>query len=114
MMHQEKTSVGDIAVAKAAAAAVSAIPGVADLSPGKVAEVATYGPGETVRGVAVHRVNGAFDVEVHVIARYPPSGNLPSLADRVRRAVAEAAEQLGAAPIRGIDVTIDDLRNEEG
>ncbi len=114
MMYQEKTRVGDIAVARAAAAAVSAVPGVADLSPGQVAEVATYGPGETVRGVAVHRVNGILDVDVHVIARYTPSTNLQALANRVRRAVAEALEELGAGSIHRIDVTIDDLRNEEG
>lgn len=114
MMDQEKTRVDDIAVARAAAAAVRAVPGVADLSPGGVAEVATYGPGETVHGVAVHRVNGTFDVDVHVIARYIPSTNLQALANRVRLATAEAIDELGTGPIQCVNVTIDDLHGEEG
>ncbi len=114
MMDQEKTAVSDIVVARAAAEAVTSLPGVADLSPGQVAEVATYGPGETVRGVAVHRVDDAFAVDVHVIARYTPATNLQALANRVRWAVTGAVESLGAGRIQRIDVTIDDLRGEEG
>lgn len=113
MKYQEKTSVGDITVARAVAAAVGAVPGVADLSPGEVAEVATHGPGETVLGVAVHRVDGTFDVNVHVIALYTPSANLQALANHVRQAVTEAVEELGVGPVHCIDVTIDDLRSEE-
>ena len=113
MMDQQKTPVGDITVARAAATAVTTLPEVADLSPGQVAEVATYGPGETIQGVAVHRVDGAYDVDVHVIARYTPTTNLQALADRVRRAVAGAVDELGVGPVHRIDVTIDDLRSEE-
>lgn len=114
MMHQENTRVGDIALAKAAAAAASEVPGVADLSPGQVSEVATYGPGETVRGVAVRYVNGTLDVDVHVVARFTPSINLQVLANHVRRAVAGAVEELGVGGVIRVNVTIDDLRYEEG
>lgn len=113
MMYQEKTPVSDITVARAVATAVGAVPGVADLSPGAVAEVATYGPGDSIRGVAVHRVNGDFNVDVHIIARYSPTVDLQALANRVRRAVTGAIEQLGVGLIHRIDVTIADLRSEE-
>jgi uncharacterized alkaline shock family protein YloU len=106
--------ISDIAVAQATAEAVCAVPGVADLSPGRVVEVATYGPGQIVRGVAVNRTDGALRVAVHFIAVFAPSLNLPALADRVRRAVTEVVENLGAGPVERIDVTVDDLRREEG
>ncbi len=113
-MNLGKPRISEIAVAEAAAEAVCAVPGVADLSPGRFAEVATYGPGQVVRGVAVYRTDGALRMAVHLIAVFAPSTNLPSLADRVRRAVMEVVGNLGAGPVERIDVTVDDLHREEG
>jgi len=100
---------GDLAVARAAAAAARGVPGVAGLTPGRFAEAATYGPGEVVRGVAVRRLPGGRVVEVHVRAVYAPALPLPALADRVRRAVGAAVAALGAGPAGPIDVAVDDL-----
>ena len=100
------------AIARAVLATVRAVPGVADVSPGQHAEAATYGPGEVVRGVAVRRVAGAVDLEVHLTAAYAPSTVLPELADRVRGAARRAVETLAAGPVGRVDVAIDDIRVE--
>jgi uncharacterized alkaline shock family protein YloU len=100
---------GDLALARAIAAAVDGVPGVAAVSPGRFAEAATYGPGGVVRGVVVQRRAGALAVEVHLCAAYAPALHLPELAARVRRAVAAALRARGAAPAQGIDVAVDDL-----
>ena len=100
----------ELGLARAVAAAVRGVPGVADVSPGRFAEAATYGPGEVVRGVVVQQVAGALAVEVRLRARYAPTLVLPALADRVRRAVRAAAQAAGAAPVGRIDVAFDDLR----
>jgi hypothetical protein len=100
---------GDLAVARAAAAAARGVPGVAGVTPGRFAEAATYGPGEVVRGVAVRRRPGGWAVEVHVRAVYAPALPLPALAARVRRAVGAAVAALGAGPAGPIDVAVDDL-----
>ena len=104
---------GELRLARAVAAAVRGVPGVADVSPGRFAEAATYGPGEVVRGVVVQQVAGALAVEVHVRAVYAPTLVLPALADLVRRAVRAAAQRAGAAPVGRIDVAFDDLRAGE-
>jgi hypothetical protein len=104
---------GELALARAVAAAVGGVPGVAALTPGRFAEAATYGPGEVVRGVAVWRRPGGWAVEVHVRAVYAPALPLPALADRVRRAAGAAAAALGAGPAGPIDVAVDDLAVEE-
>jgi uncharacterized alkaline shock family protein YloU len=106
--------VNEVSIARAMAATVRRVPGVADVSPGRFAEVATYGPGETVRGVVVDQSAGALDIEVHLCARYADSLVLPELAARVRSAVRQSVEALGAGSVRRIDVAVDDLRVEEG
>jgi hypothetical protein len=87
---------------------------VAEVSPGRFAEAATYGPGERVRGVVVGRAAGALDVEVHLCALYADSLVLPELAARVRSAVRQSVEARGAGLLRRIDVVFDDLRVEQG
>ncbi len=66
-----------------------------------------------MRGVAVGRAAGALDIEVHLCARYADSLVLPELAARVRSAVRQSVESLGAGLLRRIDVAFDDLRVEE-
>jgi hypothetical protein len=105
--------VTDVSIAQAIVAAVRALPGVADVSPGRFAEAATYGRGERVLGVALGRVAGAFDIEVHLCALYSDSLILPELAARVRSTVRQTVEGLGAGLLQRIDVAFDDLRVEE-
>jgi len=100
----------ELIIARAVRAAVRALPDVSDLSAGLFAEVATYGLGERVDGVAVSHTTGALAVEVHVVATYSDALVLPELADRVRDAVREAVASLAAGPMQRIDVAIDDLR----
>jgi uncharacterized alkaline shock family protein YloU len=112
-MDRGSVQVSEVSIAQAIVAAVRSVPGVADVSPGRFAEAATYGPGEKVRGVVVGRVAGAFDIEVHVCARYADSLVLSELAARVRSAVRQSVEGLGVGLLRRIDVAFDDLRVEE-
>jgi len=105
--------VNEVSIARAIVAGVRSVPGVADVSPGRFAEVATYGPGEKVRGVAVSQAAGALDINVHLCALYAHSLVLPELADRVRSAVRQSVEALGVGLPRRIDVAFDDLRVEE-
>jgi uncharacterized alkaline shock family protein YloU len=103
-------SASSTTIARAVLAAVRALPGVADVSPGLYAAAATYGPGEVVRGVAVRRVAGVLELELHLTAEYAPTTALPELADRVRSAALRAVETLGGGPVRRVDVAIDDVR----
>ncbi len=105
--------VSEVSIARAIVAAVRRVPGVADVSPGRFAEAATYGPGEKVRGVAVSRPAGALAIDVHLCALYADSLVLPELAARVRSTVRQSVEGLGAGLLRRIDVAFDDLRVEE-
>jgi uncharacterized alkaline shock family protein YloU len=89
------------------------VPGVADVSPGRFAEAATYGPGEKVRGVAVGRAAEALNIEVHLCAWYADSLVLPELAAQVRSAVRQSVEALDVGRLRRIDVAFDDLRVKE-
>jgi uncharacterized alkaline shock family protein YloU len=102
--------VADLVIARAVHAAVSAVPGVCGLFAGRVAELATYGPGETVRGVVVRHVGGDLMVAVHVVAAYRAALVFPTLADQIRAGVGEAISALGDVPVRRIDVSFDDLR----
>lgn len=79
------------------AAAVSAAPGVAALSGGRLGGVGTYLPGRRVTGVVVR----ADDLEVHVIGRYGVS--VTEIAADVRRAVEPYAGD------RTVHVIIEDL-----
>jgi uncharacterized alkaline shock family protein YloU len=111
---QGRRTVDEMAIARAVLVAVHTVSGVAGVSPGLFAETATYGSRGRVLGVAVSHVGGAVDLEVHLIAAYTASTHLPELADRVRSAVRQAVDAVGAGPVRRIDVAIDDLRVEVG
>ena len=104
--------VSEVALAQAIAAAVRGVPGVAELSPGRFAEVATYGAGEKVRGVIVRPTAEGLDIEVHVCARYGDSLVLDELATRVREATRRSVEAAGAPRVSRIDVAFDDLSIE--
>jgi len=87
------------------AAAVTAVPAVAAMHPGRFGEVATYLPGRRVTGVQVRD----DEVEVDVVVRW--GVNLPATADAVRTAVARVAQrpvyvviQDVAAPVGGTSV----------
>jgi len=112
-MDSGRLQVSEVGIARAVVAAVRRVPGVADVSPGRFAEAATYGPGEKVRGVALARTAGALDIEVHLCALHADALLLPELASRVRSAVRQSVEALGAGAVRRIDVAFDDLRVEE-
>jgi uncharacterized alkaline shock family protein YloU len=109
-MDSGGVQVSEVSLARAVVAAVRGVPSVADVSPGRFAEAATYGPGEKVRGVVVGRARGALDIEVHLCALYADSLVLPELAARVRSAVRQSVEALGAGPLGRVDVAFDDLR----
>jgi uncharacterized alkaline shock family protein YloU len=101
--------VSEVAIARAAVAAVRTVPGVVDVSPGRYAEAATYGPGERVGGVAVRRDGGALDIQVHLRVRYSDTLVLPELAAQVRIAVHESVDGLGGGPLRTVGVAFDDV-----
>jgi uncharacterized alkaline shock family protein YloU len=107
------THASEVTLARAVVAAVRGVPSVANLSPGRFAEAATYGRGERVRGVVIHRSRSALDIEVHVCALYADSLVLPELAARVRAAVRQSVEAFGGGPLARIDVAFDDLRVDE-
>jgi uncharacterized alkaline shock family protein YloU len=109
---QGARTVDEVTIARAVSVAVHAVSGVVGVSPGLFAATATYGAGERVPGVAVGHAAGALSLEVHVVAGYTASTHLPDLADRVRSAVRQAVDVLGAGPVRRVDVAIDDLRVE--
>ena len=102
--------ISDVALARAIAVAVRAVPGVAELSPGQSVEVATYGAHEKVQGVIVRRVEGALDVDVHVCAQYASSLDFNRLAARVREATVQSLQAAGATQVNRIDVVFDDVR----
>lgn len=81
----------------AVAAAVRGCVGVADLSSGRIGEVATYLPGRRVPGIRVHDDS----LEVHVTVPYGPT--VDEVAAQVRRAVS------GLAGPRTVDVAVDDI-----
>jgi uncharacterized alkaline shock family protein YloU len=105
-------SVSELTLARAIAAAVRTVPGVADLSPGRFAEVATYRAGDKVPGVVVKRGEDALEVEVHVCARYADSLALNELATRVRETTRQSIEASGTTRISRIDVAFDDISVE--
>jgi len=99
----------DIAIARAAAAATRAVPGVERLATSMLGGAATYGRGEVVRGVAVRHEHGAVHLEVHVTMRIADAHDLRVAAEPVRTSVRQAVEQLTAQPVGRIDIAIDDL-----
>ena len=88
------------ALARAVAAAATAVPGVARLSGGTGVEAATLYPGGKVVGVVVDQAS----VTVHLVA-----GRLPlvELAEHVRAAVGAVLAQHGAR--RVVDIVVEDL-----
>lgn len=90
-------SPGTATEAEDIAAAVSAAPGVAALSGGRLGGVGTYLPGRRVTGVVIRD----DDLEVHVIGRYGVS--VAEIAADVRRAVEPYAGD------RTVHVIIEDL-----
>jgi hypothetical protein len=87
--------------ATALAEAISAVPGVSRLSPGRFGEVATYLPGGRVPGIRL----GAESLDVHVVADWGVS--VPELAAQVRSA---ASDVIGAGRI---DVYVDDMQSPD-
>lgn len=76
-----------LAAARAAETTARAVPGVLDLSGGRIGEFATYGSGERVVGV---RVGSGPDpsVTLRLVVEY--GRDIPELTDEVRRRVREA------------------------
>jgi hypothetical protein len=74
----------DLDLARAAREAALATSGVHSLGGGRFAEAATYGAGEKVSGVVV----SDDEVRVHIVASYPLSEPIPTLAERIREKVA--------------------------
>lgn len=108
-----RARVSEMAIARAVAAAVRGVPGVAGLSAGRFAVAATYGAGEAIQGVAVIRSGEGLVVAVHLRVVYADGLILPALAERVRAAVREILVALGTEPVARLDVAIDNLWSEE-
>ena len=89
----------DLALAHHIKQAALETQGVATISAGRWAEVATRWLGEKVVGVAVDEAS----VKVHVVARYPSGFPIADLAERLRNNV----EPLAGG--RRLDVVVDDL-----
>jgi len=103
------TLADDLALARAVAAAVSAVPGVAALSHGHSAGAATYGPGDTIHGVMVRRQGATLQCGIHLIARYPDASNLLALAVRVREVARQTIAACASEKPQRVDVAIDGL-----
>jgi uncharacterized alkaline shock family protein YloU len=112
-MQSGHLAIGNLAFAQAIAVAVRALPGVAELSPGRSVEVATYGAHKKILGVIVRTADGALEVDVHVCAQYATSLDLTELALRIREATIQSLEVAGATRVRRIDVAFDDVRLEK-
>lgn len=113
-MDQSKgvSTFSPVAVAKAIAAAVKKVPGIAGISSGTFAEAATYGPGKKVEGVVVGSEQSQMTVEIHAIAAGPgpyPRLNLIDLAARVRREVLRVLTKLDIDSVSRVDVIFEDL-----
>lgn len=91
----------DLSLARTIAWIARDTPGISGVSTGRHAEAATYGPGDSVRGVAV--LPG--EVNVHVVAAYP-SVPLPRTAERLRSRIAAHVND------RDVNIYIDDLAEE--
>jgi hypothetical protein len=101
--------VSDLGLARAIAAAVRTVPGVAELSPGRFAEVATYGAGDRVSGV-IPQAGGGCSGRGGAYLRPHTSCEVPRIATRVRAATRQSLEAAGVTLISRIDVAFDDVR----
>lgn len=95
--------IDDLRLARAVQEAALATAGVHSMGSGRYAEAATYGAGEKVTGVVVD----PGEVRVHIIARYPLTEPIPSLAERVRERVALRTEGRPAM------IVVEDLEVEQ-
>lgn len=95
--------IDDLQLARAVQEAALATAGVHSMGSGRYAEAATYGAGEKVTGVVVD----PGEVRVHIIARYPLTEPIPSLAERVRERVALRTEGRPAM------IVVEDLEVEQ-
>lgn len=112
---QGSSTLSLMAVAKAIAATVRHVPGIAELGSGQYVEAATYGPSEKVIGVVVTSDHDQVTVEIHAIAAGSgpsPRLNLMDLADRVRLEATDVLSRLDIDSVGRIDVVFDDLRVE--
>jgi len=103
------TLADDLALARAVAAAVSAVPGVAALSRGHSTGAATYGPGDTIHGVMVRRQGATLQCGIYLIARYPDASDLLALAVRVRQVACQTIDTCANERLQRVDVAIDGL-----
>ena len=99
----------DIAIARAAASAARAVPGVERLATNPLGGAATYGRGEVVRGVAVRTERDTVHLEVHVAMRIADANDLLAATEPIRSSVRQAVEQLTTRPVGRVDIAIDDL-----
>lgn len=125
----------DSAIARAIVAAIRAMPGIADVSPGLVMLAATYGPCERVVGVVV-RHDSPHDtaVEIHVVVEGVARPNsatrggdapatpgeasdvavLAQVVSQIRATICDVVSSLNLVPLSAIDVFIDDIQFPEG
>ncbi len=103
------TSVDSIALARAIVVAVENVAAVFDVHAHRPSTAATYGPGETIYGVAVRRETGDITIEIQVRVRYIAALPLPMVSDDIRRAARSAIAELTSDPVGQIDVAIVDL-----
>lgn len=119
----------DLDLARVIASAVRQAPGVLEMSPGRFALQATYGPGEHVSGVVLqHPTPDTLSIAVHVVVaeaalraafdEADPSQLAPAaeqrplllrLAEQIRTVVSQAADTLGLPALLAIDVALDDI-----
>jgi uncharacterized alkaline shock family protein YloU len=81
---QRRVQVSEVTLARALVAAVRDVPSVADVSPGRFAEAATYGRERSTRRRGRSGKRSALDMGVHLCALYADSLVLPELAAPVR------------------------------
>lgn len=86
-------------LARAASEAALATEGVHSMGAGRYVEAATYEGSEKVTGVVVN----PDEVEIHIVARYPPPKSIPEIASSIREKV---APQVGS---RKTTVVVEDL-----
>lgn len=101
-------------MARAIASAAASAPGVASLGSGPSEGFATYGPHETVEGVAIRRTTNGAIASIAIVAEYQPDRSLIELAGKVRRRALRAAAEVAAGGVDAVDVTIQDLLNPTG
>jgi hypothetical protein len=102
-------------LARAALEAARSLPQVAGGVRGAKGLWATSDAGGVLEGVtAVARVDGRYDVELHLVVQWP-LGPLYSLADEVRARARRAAERSGLGDAMGeVSVSFEDLHEQQG